>query len=177
MRKYTILLAAAPLALLAACGDKADDTAATDDTAMTDTMATGTATPAATDEDTPGPATKAADAGDVSGTYSFTGDDGAKRDVTINSADKSYSYTAADGTKKTGSYTVDKDGYRYFIKDYYGRPTYFAFRNGTFYELPDNVSLTGDMVVQGNRYARQETEMFSREPEPGSPVVPERLEK
>ena len=172
MRKLTILLAAAPLALLAACGDKADDTdtAAADDTAMADV---DTATTAG--DDTPGPATWLKDAGDYSGTYSYTGDDGTKRELTFNSADKTYSYTAADGTKKTGTYTWADDGYRVLIDDYYGRPTYFAFRNGSFYELPANVALTDEMVVTGNRYVRADgdSEVFSREPELGSSVVPE----
>ena len=173
MRQPTLLLAAAPLALLAACGDKAEEAGSTaaDDTAM----ATADTIPAAT-EDAPGPATALKEAGDYSGTYAYTGDDGSKRDITFNASDKTYSYTATDGTKKTGSYTWTPDGYRVLVNDYYGKPTYFAFRNGSFYELPANVALNADMVVQGNRYARaagEESEVFSREPELGSPVVPE----
>ncbi len=168
MRKYTILLAAAPLAMLAACGDDAEEPVEPADTEMTDTDT-------AASEYTPGPATSLADAGDYSGTYSYTGEDGATRNVTLNSADSTYSYTDAEGAEQSGTYTLADDGYRFRIDSYYGGPGWFTIRDGWLVRMSDDSEVTADTVVTGESYVRDDGAMFSREPEPGSPVVPDDL--
>ena len=175
MRKLLVLTAAAPLALLAACGDSDTDTMAeTDTAAMAD--AETNATTAAADMDAPSPATTLADAGDYSGTYSMSAPDGTMRGVTLNSSDSTYSYTAADGTERTGSYTVAPDGYRLSIEDFYGTPAYFAISNGSLVRLQGDTAIDETNIeVTGERYARSQGEddaIFSRDPSLGSPVAP-----
>ena len=165
MRKLILIASAAPLALLAACGETAEDTT---DVAVTDDM---TATQPA-DPDEGGEATAIAEAGDYSGTYSFTAADGTKRSVSLDSSNNSYRYTGEDGTERTGTYTIADDGYRLSFADYYGGPAYFAYRNGAFYRLPENITVDTPIVASGERYARDDDAPFTREPEIGSPVAP-----
>lgn len=175
MRNYTILLAAAPLALLAACGDGADDTAETAETAETDVAMDTAATPAADTSamvDESGPATPIADAGDYSGTYDFAGEDGSTRSVRLDSSDKSYRYMANDGTEKRGQYTVTPDGYRLYLSDYYGSPGWFVYRNDAFDLVRNDIEVTEGSMITGERYARADAgdEVPSRRPELGSSV-------
>ena len=169
MRFKTLILAAAPIALLAACSNEAEktDDTATEEVAAADTSATGSY------ED--GPATALADAGDYSGTYSYSGDDGTSRNVTLSSSDTTYRYTDADGTEQTGTYTVLDDGYRFRIDSFYGGPGIFTIRDGWLVRLNDDTPVTADTVVTGERYQRGDADdaMFSRFPEPGSPVAPQ----
>lgn len=174
MRKTTILIAAAPLALLAACGDGADETAETADTMDTASTEATTGTDV-TEADDPGTATTLADAGDYSGTYNFSSEDGETRSITLDSTDKSYSYTGEDGTEKTGTYSWASDGYRLSIPDYYGSDTYFAFRGDSFYRVPSDLEFDAETEVSGDRY-RQSDAQFSRRPEIGSQVVPEDIQ-
>ena len=173
MRFHTLILAAAPIALLGACSDGADDTdAATMTTEELDTTATAT-DPA----DEPGRATSLADAGDFSGDYTTTAPDGTTRSVRLNANDNTYSYTDAEGNEQTGTFTRDNDGYRLRITDFYGGPGIFTLRDGSLYRLNDDASVTADSMVQGERYTRSDGDgaPFSREPEPGSPVAPQDL--
>lgn len=173
MRKYSILLAAAPIALLAACGGETEQQV---DTADTDTAMTDDATASDSYED--GPATKLADAGDYSGAYTYVGEDGTKRRVSVNSSDKTYSYTDADGNEQTGTYTVADDGYRFRIESFYGGPGWFTIRDGWLVRLDNEDEVTGETVVRGERYQRDDDgAVFSYEPELGSQRVPEDLMK
>ncbi|GGD60115.1 hypothetical protein GRI62_00350 [Erythrobacter arachoides] len=177
MRKYLILTAAAPLALLAACGDNdADETAMTDDTAAADTMANDNAMADANMNAEAGPATALADAGDYSGVYNYTGTDG-ETAVRINSADSTYEYVGPDNQVQSGTYTTTPDGYRFQIADWYGSPTWFTVSNGQLVRLQEDMELNTEnaATVSGERYARanEGDAVFSRFPEPGSPVAPE----
>ena len=169
MTKFKSLLFVAPLALLTACGDDVDDVEAP----AVDT-APMPASDAVTDTEveTSTVATKLDDAGDASGTYTLTGADGKASDLTIDTKAGTYSYKATDGTEKTGKYERSDDGYRFIVGDYNGRIAYFAFSEGDLIRLPIDRPLTAEMVVDGERYARS-GKPFSREPELGSPVVPE----
>lgn len=172
MRNYTILLAAAPLALLAACGDGADDTATADTAVAMDTAATPAADSAAMNG-ADGAPTRIADAGDYSGTYDLTGSDGNKRSINLNSSDKSYNYKAADGTEKRGQYTVTPDGYRLYLSDYDGSPGWFVYRNNAFDLTRDDIEVTEGSMITGERYTRAAADdgaMPSRNPEIGSTV-------
>ncbi|MWV26606.1 hypothetical protein [Aurantiacibacter rhizosphaerae] len=171
MRKFIAITAAAPLALLAACGDSepADDM----ETAPVETTMAADDATATMPAD--GPATTLDDSGDFSGTYNMQGDDGTSRSVTLNSADDSYEYTAADGTTRTGNYTRMDDGYRLQIEDFDGSPGYFTFSNGDLVRLQNDANVEEGMTVQGERYSNgnRDDAVFSREPELGSPVAPQ----
>ena len=166
MRKHTIMLAAAPLALLAACGDGADEEAVAETDMAAETTATDTSEP---DEVAP---TKIADAGDVSGAYSFTGEDGATRSITLNAADTTYSYTDDEGVEQSGTYTVTPDGYRIYLSDYYGSPGWFIYRNDALDLIRTDFEVPPDVTIPGDRYQRDDDdgEMPSRRPELGSSV-------
>ena len=169
MRKIITLTAAAPLALLAACGDNepADDLDAdpVETTMPADDMSNMQAD---------GPATTLEETGEFSGTYNMQSEDGTSRSIRLDSSDDSYEYTASDGTTRTGNYTRLDDGYRLQIEDYDGSPGYFTFSNGQLVRLQDDTSINEGMTVQGERYSRDDDDaMFSREPELGSPVAPQ----
>lgn len=164
MRKFTILLAAAPLALLAACGDGADEEAAAETDMAAETTATETAEP---DDAAP---VKIADAGDVSGSYSFTGDDGTTRSISLDATDTTYSYTDDEGVEQSGTYTVTPDGYRIYLTDYYGSPGWFIYRNDALDLIRTDFEVTPDVTITGERYQRDDGEMPSRRPELGSSV-------
>ncbi|MXP11158.1 chitin-binding domain-containing protein [Pseudoblastomonas halimionae] len=170
MRKYTIMLAAAPLALLSACGDSADDETVTETDVVAETDAAGDS--AMVEDTSTGPATRIDDAGEYSGSYSFADDAGETRNVRLSSSDNTYSYTDADGNEQTGSYTVDDDGYRIRLADFYGEPATFAYRNDAFWLVDGDLIFAEDTDVNGDRYARNrdDDEMPSRAPELGSSV-------
>ena len=179
MRKYLTLAAVAPLALLAACGDSDTETTTMDDdmvatdTGMDDTaMADGNA-----DASTmaPGTASTFADAGDYSGEYSYSADDGTTRNLTLNSADNTYQYTGTDGTVQRGSYEPMSDGYRIRIADYYGSPAWFGYSNGSLVQLEDDVEITADtdFSPQSSEYGSRP--VFSRSPQIGSTVAPDNM--
>lgn len=172
MRNTTIFFAAAPIALLAACGG-----AETDDTMDADatTVATADADPtAASDDYTPGPATALADAGDYSGNYTYTADDGSQQGLTINTEDKTYSYFGPDGLTRTGDYTWTPDGFRIMIPEWSEGPTWFVIREGQLVRLDEDKEFNAETVVEGERYSRDDDNaMFTREPYLGSPVAPQ----
>lgn len=171
MNRKHILFAIAPIALVAACSNDAD-TVDTDETAVAEADSGNTAAPASSDEATA--PTRLADAGDFSGDYSFAGPDGTTTRVTLDSKAGTYSYVGTNNQQVTGKYAVNNDGYRFVIDDYYGRPGYFVLSEGSLVRLPMDMTLEGnDITVTGERYARQDGAPFSREPELGSPVVPE----
>ena len=182
MRKFTILAAVAPLALLAACGDNDAAEVDTDaDTMAADTDTTDTMDTADMDGDaaTGGDVATAEnfnEAGDFSGDYSYTAPDGTARNVKINSTDGTYEYTGADGQMKTGRYELDASGYRFRIPDFYGSPAFFAISRGQLVEVGEDVEVTRETDFSANRADRsqpsQSRAVFSRSPEPGSSVAP-----
>ncbi|ABC64444.1 hypothetical protein [Erythrobacter litoralis] len=167
MQKLLVIAALSPLALLAACAD--DDAAESVDTEMADGAA-GSAEVA--EPVAPATPTPMADAGDYSGTYSVQRADGTRTSLTLNSENDSYSYTGSDGVERTGTVNRLDDGYRFSIDDYEGSIAYFALSNGSLIRLPDDVAIDNTVTVTGERYSR-DNPPFSREPELGSPVVPD----
>ncbi|NNC59432.1 MAG: hypothetical protein HKO05_05490 [Erythrobacter sp.] len=177
MRLPKILAAAAPLALLAACGDNVEDIEA----AAADTenaIATEDVDTSGDDDSEPAAATKLDEAKDASGTYTVTDADGTTRRITLDTSAGTYEYKNDKGETKTGSYTRADDGYRFIINDYNGRIGYFAFSNGDLVRLPVDATLSpddkGEVEVSGERY-RRDDKPFTREPELGSPVAPQDL--
>lgn len=165
MRKYIALTAIAPLALVAACGDNdaEEDTVDTADTSMATELEPEPV------EATPTPI---AEAGDFSGAYTYAANDGTGTSVRLNASDDTYEYTGEDGTVRTGTYSRASDGYRLIFEDYYGSPAYFTISNGELVRLAGDVEVTDDITVTGDRFARDDNAVFSREPELGSPVAP-----
>lgn len=174
MNTKHILMAIAPIAMAAACSNEAETVDSEDTAAASMEAPAGTAaTYAAADAAAPATPMRLGDAGDFSGTYTLSGADGNTTQVTLDSAAGTYSYTGANGEPMTGRYTVDDDGYRFIINDYYGRPGYFVMSDGALIRLPMDATLQGEgITVTGERYTRDNAQ-FSREPELGSPVVPE----
>ena len=172
MRNTTILLAAAPLALLAACGDAETDDATNADAT---TVASSESDPTASDAaGTPGPAMKLDEAGDFSGNYTYTADDGSQRGVTIDTESKTYKYFGPDGLQRTGDYTWTPDGFRIMIPEWDEGPTWFAIREGQLVRLNEDKEFNSETMVEGERYSRDDDNaMFSREPELGSTVAPQ----
>lgn len=148
MRRLTkITIAAAPLALLAACGgNEADETAIEEPVETT----------AAVDPANDAAPTTLVDAGDFSGSYNYTADDGTARNLTLDASDDSYEYTADDGTVRSGNYARMDDGYRFEIVDYYGGPGYFTYSGGSIYQLEDDTFDSSQITVTGTRFDRTE---------------------
>lgn len=169
MRNSLILAAAAPLALLAACGDNDVEDADTDADVAADTMANDTAA----DED--GSATALSDAGDYSGVYSHTADDGTETAIRLNAADRTYEYVGPDNEVRSGRYSWAEDGYRLKIDDWYGDPAWFTISNGQLVKLVEDMEVNEGITVSGERYQRAEDgdAVFSRFPSLGSPVAPD----
>ena len=173
MRNTTILLAAAPLALLAACGDAETDDA-TDADATTVASSESDPTAAGEDDYTPGPATPLADAGDYSGNYTYTADDGSQQGLTIDTESQTYSYFGPDGLTRTGDYTWTPDGFRIMIPEWNEGPTWFVVREGQLVRLDEDKEFNAETIADGERYSRDDdNEMFTREPYIGSPVAPQ----
>ena len=171
MNRKHMFFAIAPIALVAACSNNAD-TVDTDEAVVAEAD-TGDAAASASSNEPTAP-TRLADAGDFSGDYSLAGPDGTTTRVTLDSKAGTYSYVGNNGQQVSGKYAVNNDGYRFVIDDYYGRPAYFVLSEGSLVRLPMDMTLEGnDITVTGERYTRDDGAQFSREPELGSPVVPE----
>ena len=173
MRNFTLLIAAAPLAMLAACGD--GDVEETEvDTEMATTEGMETDAMASSAESGSGVATSQADAGDYSGVYSYEGEDGTSNAVRLNASDNTYEYVGADDEVRSGSYTWEDDGYRLRIEDFDGSPAWFTISDGDLVRLQGDSEVNASTTVQGERYARAQEDdaVFSRFPELGSPVAP-----
>lgn len=169
MRKIIALSAIAPIAMLAACGDNEVENEAM--TAENAEMTTEMTSPV---EPQPAQATTLDEAGDFSGTYDYTGEDGTSTSVTLNSEDDSYEYTDAEGEVRTGNFTRLDDGYRLRIEDWNGAPAWFTISQGDLIRLQQDSSVTSDITVEGERFVRSDEDaMFSRDPELGSPVAPQ----
>ena len=171
MRNYLMMLSIAPIALVAACGNEVNEDDAMDADATT--VATAENDPTAASDYTPGPATALADAGDYSGSYSYTADDGTEYGVKLDSQDKTYTYFGPNGLQRTGDYTWTPDGFRIRIDEFDAGPAWFTIREGSLIRLREDREVTPEINVEGDRYVRDDDNaMFSREPEIGSPVAP-----
>lgn len=139
-----ILLAALPIALLAACNSGADTATATAD----DAYGPAAATPAA-----PEPAmtvvTNARTATNWAGTYTGTLADGAAASLTLN-ADETYAWTMtpAGGTpvNVTGGFTWYRDGARVLL-DAAGGGAIYAVGDGVIFKMANrDAPITGTMA-------------------------------
>lgn len=143
MRSLIVLTAAAPLALLAGCGDSTPAENAEPTPMPTDSIAAAEPEPMPTV-----PADALANV-DYSGAYTQSEDNGSTGRLTLNADSDSYDYTAADGSETSGNYTEMDDGRRIMIEDFDGRPAYFAIADGAIYRLPEADSSPDDITVTG----------------------------
>lgn len=149
MRHLISLTAAAPLALLAACGDTTpvdqleaeplDESAIVDDAEVL----------AATEGSAALPTNQS-----YAGSYGREVGDGAIR-LVLND-DGTFEYTRSDGSSTRGSYELLADG-RLMIEDFDGQTGYFTLSEGDLYRLTDENTPASDVTVDA-RFAREPVE-------------------
>jgi len=147
MRTFITLAAAAPLALLAACGD----TTPVEETEVVP-MEAEVAELDMASEALPEVPANALDQLEYSGTYVRERGDGIER-VRLNAEDDSWEYTTPDGTVTSGTYTRMDDNQRLAIEDFDGEPAYFSVANGSIYRL-DSIETPPDQITVTAQYRR-----------------------
>lgn len=148
-----IIIVAAPLALLAACGEGrvSEDDLAVEDVGM------GLETPPNLAE-LPEPTENALETVDFSGTYMMTGLDGSETRLILDREAGSYTYVGPAGNEQTGAFET-LGGSRIMIEDFGGRPGYFSVADGALYRLAgedaayDDVSAGSVMLREGGAAA------------------------
>lgn len=143
MRRMIALAAAAPIALLAACGSSgSDDDAAP---APIDTMGLQTPQPASM----PPVPENALETVAFEGSYTMTGLDGSVSRITLDPEADSYEFTGGDGSTTSGNFTRMDDGSRIMIEDFDGRDGYFAIADGAIYRLASDTTPVEDITAVG----------------------------
>ena len=151
MRTFFTLTAAAPLVLLAACGE----TTPADESRVAPVDTEIAALDQSEAEPLPQVATSLDDV-EFGGAYSLESPDGQSERLTLNSQDDTYEYTAANGTVTRGSYTRMDDNRRLSIEDFGGRPAYFAVADGELVRLENADTPADQITVASQRYRRDE---------------------
>lgn len=165
MRTLTLTLtltAAAPLALLAACGETTPA-----DQSKPAPMEAEVAELDMASEALPAVPENALDQVDYAGTYTRDGDEGRER-LTLNSQDNTYEYSGPDGSVTTGSYTRMDDNRRLAIEDFNGQAAYFSVANGSIYRLTD-ANTPPDEITVTAQYRRDDSNP-AQETGPGATV-------
>jgi hypothetical protein len=159
MRTFITLTAAAPLALLAACGETTSADESRPEPMEIEVAALEQAEPQA--DPLPSVPENALAEVDFGGTYARESADGTER-LTLNPEDDSYEYTAPNGTVSRGSYTRLEDNRRLAIEDFAGEPAYFSIAEGSIFRLdaedtpPNQITVTGQ-YQRDNTTAAQTT--------------------
>ena len=149
MRKLIALAAVAPIALLAACGDSAQDDAGPE---PMDTMGLQTPQP----ETMPPVPENALATVDFAGSYTMTGLDGSVSRIVLDAEDDTYEFTGGDGSTTSGSFARMDDGSRIMIEDFDGRDGYFAIADGAIYRLGSEDTSVEDISATG-MYQREDS--------------------
>ena len=144
-----IILAAAPLALLAACADS---------TPVDEVEAE----PMATDEvpvtiELPEIPANSLTTIDYPGVYSRDG----RTRLRLNE-DMTYELIRPDGASVTGTFSEMEDGSRIRLEDFEGGPAWFSVGNGAIYRLPDETTPYSEITAEGE---------YKREPDRPTPAV------
>ncbi len=162
MRTFLTLAAAAPLALLAGCGETtpADESRAV----PMDTQVPGLDEVAA--DPLPDVPQNALDEIQFAGTYSREAEEGTER-LALDAADDTYTYTAPDGTVSTGSYTRMDDNRRLELEDIGGQPAYFSVADGAIFRL-GSADASADQITVSSQFRRD----AARPGEPVAPIAP-----
>jgi hypothetical protein len=142
MRILITLTVAAPLALLAACGDSTP--AEEPETASMESVADASAT---ADASMPPPASSL-EGVDFAGEYSLTDEAGTTSRISLRD-DDTYDYTGPDGTTRSGRYSRTDDGNRLMIEDFDGQAGYFSVGDGALYRLPSAEASYDEITVTG----------------------------
>lgn len=146
MRLSVLLIAAAPLALLGACGESTPV-----EEVETEPMETALVEEPADDDEI-----DAVDLNeyDYSGEYVIAGEDGETESVALDAEDMSYTYTGADGETRTGNFELMDDNRRLMIEDFDGQAAYFAVDEGALYRLADENAAPVDRINVTAEYRR-----------------------
>ncbi|MXP40398.1 hypothetical protein GRI75_01900 [Altererythrobacter soli] len=136
-----IVLAAAPLAMLAACADSTPvDEVEPEPMAVDEVPVT---------IDLPEIPANSLTTIDYPGVYSRDG----RTRLRLN-ADKTYELIRPDGTSVTGAYSELPDGSRIRLEDFDGGPAWFSVGNGAIYRLPSESTPFGEITAEGE-YKRE----------------------
>lgn len=134
MRMKPLLTAAAPLALLAACGE---------------------ATPVEEFEPQPMETAPAAvvDLPEIPanslGTVDFPGSYSRMGSTLVLDEDGTYDFLAANGERITGTYSRMEDGSRIRLEDFDGGPAFFSVGRDAIYRLPSEATPYNEITVEG----------------------------
>ena len=159
MRVSVAFIAAAPLALLAACGESTPV-----DEMNAEPMETVLATEAAEPE--PISAIDLSQA-DYTGAYTMIEEDGTRETITLN-PDMTFEYTTSDGLTRTGEYRVMDDDLRLMIEDFDGRAAYFSLDDDTLYRLASQTADPTDRILAIGEYHRQSADRDGSRNETGA---------
>lgn len=149
MRHPISFTAAAPLALLAACGESTpvEETEVVPmENEVTELDIAGEALPEVPEN--------ALDEVDFSGTYIREAAGGLER-LTLNTDDDTYEYVAPDGTQTSGSFARMEDNRRIALEDLDNETVYFSVAEGSIYRL-SNAESPADLVSVASQYLREE---------------------
>lgn len=146
-----IILAAAPLAMLAACADSTPVDEVEPEPMAVDEVPVTIELPEI-------PANSLITI-DYPGVYSRDG----RTRLRLN-ADKTYELIRPDGTSVTGAYSEMEDGSRIRLEEFEGGPAWFSVGNGAIYRLPGESTPFGEITADGE---------YKREPDrPTATVAP-----
>ncbi len=154
MRTFIALTAAAPLAMLAACGETTPADELTPEPMDAEIAALDRPEPVI-EGALPQVPENALEEVEFAGTYSREGDAGTER-LTLDPADDTFEYTAADGTVSRGSYTRMDDNRRLSIEDFDGQTAYFSVAEGSLFRL-DGADTPADQITVTGQYRRDNT--------------------
>jgi len=146
MRTLFALAAAAPLALLAACGDSTPA-----EEAGTEPMDNVAADASRAGETRPVPVASL-EGVDFAGDYRLADESGQTARITLRD-DDTYDYTGPDGTTRSGRYSRTEDGRRILIEDFDGQAGYFSVADGALYRL-SSADAPYDEVADSPTYRR-----------------------
>lgn len=145
MRLSYVLTAAAPLALLTACGESTPV-----EEVEPEPMEAELDDPAESDEI----ASVNLSEYDYSGEYVMAGEDGETESITLNADDGSFTYSGPDGETRTGEFTLMEDNRRLLIEDFDGQAGYFSIDEGALYRLSDENAAPMDRITVTAEYRR-----------------------
>ena len=163
MRKFA--LTAAPLVLLAACGETTPADEVEPQPMPTDTVAVSV--------DLPEIPANSLTTIDYPGTYMRAEAAGPTR-LTLNE-DMTYVLSRGDGTTVSGTYTALEDGSRIRLEDFDGKPAFFSIGTGAIYLLPDESTPYSEITVEGE-YTRMADTPAAPAPNRAAPTPAEPAE-
>lgn len=148
MRILIAITAAAPLALLAACGEPP----VSQEDLVVEGAGSGLAPDAIDPANLPQPTEDSLETVDFSGSYTMTGLDGSQTHLTIDKEAGTYEYSGIAGAEASGTFER-LGGSRIYMEDFAGRPGWFSVADGALYRLADE-NAPYDAVSAGSVFIR-----------------------